>query len=321
MKNETFSNSDRLSLAIDKLGADFPSLNWDFRPDPSSGKNELVSQWLGEKNENVMACVFKGKHINEKFHRQDFFFLNFAYRGNYNALSARFDNKITVEEGDCYVGQPYSGYALKAESKTDIIIAGILIRKEVFFQEYLTSIASDENLYKFFLVPERDKFSDEFIKIHLEPTSPIWNLLNLMMIEYAFKTEDTQQILKPLALSLVMYFAREYKAQNPSKAESLAQQIAEYIALHSDKITLEKLSRHFGYHPAYISALLPRETGKKFSEILTETRMRKAKMLLENTNLTIEKISEMLGFSATSNFYKAFKKYFGKTPKQITIDN
>lgn len=321
MTNFTEPN-DRLSLAIDKLGADFPNLNWDFRPDPSSGKNELVSQWLGEKNENVMACAFKGKHINERFHRQDFFFLNFAYKGNYNALSARFDNKITVEEGDCYVGQPYSGYALKAESKTDIVIAGILIRKEVFFQEYLTSIASDENLYKFFLVPERDKFSDEFIKIHLEPSSPIWNLLNLMMVEYAFKTEDTQQILKPLALSLVMYFAREYKAKNPSKAESLAQQIAEYIGLHSNKITLEELSRHFGYHPAYISALLPRETGKKFSEILTESRMRKAKMLLENTNLTIEKISEMTGFSATSNFYKAFKEYFGKTPKQlITIDS
>lgn len=321
MTNFTEPN-DRLSLAIDKLGADFPNLNWDFRPDPSSGKNELVSQWLGEKNENVMACAFKGKHINERFHRQDFFFLNFAYKGNYNALSARFDNKITVEEGDCYVGQPYSGYALKAESKTDIVIAGILIRKEVFFQEYLTSIASDENLYKFFLVPERDKFSDEFIKIHLEPSSPIWNLLNLMMVEYAFKNEDTQQILKPLALSLVMYFAREYKAKNPSKAESLAQQIAEYISLHSNKITLEELSRHFGYHPAYISALLPRETGKKFSEILAESRMRKAKMLLENTNLTIEKISEMTGFSATSNFYKAFKEYFGKTPKQlITIDN
>ena len=59
-----------------------------------------------------MVCVHKGKQIHEMFHRQDFFFFNYAYKGSYGAFSYRYDNHITVHEGECYIGQPYAGYAL-----------------------------------------------------------------------------------------------------------------------------------------------------------------------------------------------------------------
>lgn len=104
---------EQLEQALTVLGTEFPLLNWDFRPDPSSGKTELISQWLGDPADEIMLCAFTGSHIDERFHRQDFFFVNFAYRGNYEALSASSQNRISMKEGDCYLGQPYSGYALK----------------------------------------------------------------------------------------------------------------------------------------------------------------------------------------------------------------
>lgn len=61
------------------------------RPDPAGGRNARISQWLGAPDEEVMVCAFVGDHIHEEFHRQDFFFVNFAYRGGYRALSARCD--------------------------------------------------------------------------------------------------------------------------------------------------------------------------------------------------------------------------------------
>jgi hypothetical protein len=107
----------KIRQAVDKLGADFPNLNWNFRPDPSSGNVELISQWLGDEEEDVMLCVFKGTHIHERFHRQDFFFLNFAMQGDYRALSSRYDEATVIHEGDCYIGQPFSGYALRSHSE------------------------------------------------------------------------------------------------------------------------------------------------------------------------------------------------------------
>ena len=83
-----------LSVAesIEKLGADFPNLNWNFEEHRIGKRKELISQWLGDSDEDIMVCVFKGKEIHEKFHRQDFFFINYAYTGDYGAQSYRFDN-------------------------------------------------------------------------------------------------------------------------------------------------------------------------------------------------------------------------------------
>ncbi|MCI6067240.1 MAG: hypothetical protein MR707_03270, partial [Galactobacillus timonensis] len=44
-------------------------------------------------------------------------------------------------EDDCSIGQPFSGYALRSSPMTDIVIPGILIRKGVFFNEYLSPLS------------------------------------------------------------------------------------------------------------------------------------------------------------------------------------
>ena len=150
--------------ALTKLGKDFPLLNWEFRPDPSSGKTELISQWLGNPAEEIMVCVFHGRHIDERFHRHDFFFVNFAYRGHYEPLSATSQNRIFMKEGDCYLGQPYSGYALKKDGEEDIIIVGILIKKETFLREYLSVLGADTSLLHFFLEPSVNQYADGIIR-------------------------------------------------------------------------------------------------------------------------------------------------------------
>ena len=303
--------------ALEKLGQDFPRLNWDFRPDPDSENNDLISHWLGEKSEEVMVFVFKGKKIEERFHRQDFFFIHFAYQGDYDALSAKYNNQITVKEGDCYIGQPYSGYAVKRESDREFIIVGVLIRKETFFREYLSALSADSSMLNFFLEPQKNKYAEEFIHMKISACSPIWQLLNVLILEYAHKTEDSQKILKPMIMSLAMYLSSEYKRQHLPTSTTLIDQIIEYIESHSDSVTLHDVASHFGYHPVYISRLLPKKTRKTFSVLLNESRMRRAKLLLKHTDLSIEKISDMLGYSNSSNFYKAFKQYYGTSPRQL----
>lgn len=307
---------DKVWQAVDTLGKQFPNLNWNFRPDPSSGNTELISQWLGPEDEDVMLCVFKGKHIHEQFHRQDFFFLNFAMKGDYRALSSRYEQETVIHEGDCYIGQPYSGYALRSSSRNEIVIPGILIKKGVFFNEYLSPMSSDPTFLRFFLDPKINQHSDEYIHLKLELTSPIWDLLNLMLVEYANKKEDTQKILKPMIFSLMMFLTREYSRQkNQVQKMTAADEMVRWIESHLDGVTLENLSAHFGYHPNYISSMLHKKTGKKFSEILLFFRMQRAALLLRNTDLSLEKISNMIGYHNTSNFYKAFRAYYGMSPR------
>ena len=307
-----------LTLAINKLAYDWPRLNWEFRDFSLDGKPDKMSQWQGGTEEDIMIVVFKGKHISEPFHRQDFFFIDYAYHLDYNALSARFDNLITVREGDCYIGQPFNGYALRGDSEQDdIIMIGVHIKKEAFFREYLPALSMDMDMFRFFLVPQTDRFSDEFIHLSFEKNAPVRTLLELMVMEYADKKEDTQIILKPMVLSLFMHIARRYRLEKPKMtADTLSGRILQYINSHPESVTLKDIAAHFSYHPNYISSLLHQELGKTFSDIVLEKRMDRAVILLKGTTLSIEEIASMLGYSNHSNFYKAFKEYYGKTPRE-----
>ena len=99
------------------------------------------------------------------------------------------DNYITIHENECYIGQPYSGYALSAHSEKETMIIGILIQKEAFFKIFLPVLSA-----------------------------------------------DTQIILQPVVLTLLMMVARQYKQSFPvSKDEKVSSKIVRYMGEHSDK--------------------------------------------------------------------------------------
>lgn len=306
-----------LELAIRKLGLEFSSLDLSFHPIPGGRPDDVTSYWPGGEDEDVMICVFKGREINEPFHRQDFFFINYAWKNSYNALSAKYNNLLTISEDECYIGQPYSGYALRGKSEEEIVIIGVLIRKDSFFREYLPTVYTDSSLFRFFIEPQTNRFSDEHIHLSLSKSHAIRTQLEMMVLEYANRREDTQRLLKSMLQTLLLETARLYRIEKSGNAQKpISGQILDYMADHSDVVTLKDIAAHFSYHPNYISSLLKRETGRKFTEILLEKRMKRAVLLMRNTTLSIEEISAMLGYSNHSNFYKAFKEYYGKAPRE-----
>ena len=208
-----------------------------------------------------------------------------------------------------YIGQPYSGYALKGKSKEDIIIIGVLIKKDAFFRRYLPIVYADSALFRFFIEPQTNKFSEEYLHFSTQKDDILRTLLELMVIEYADKQNDTQSLIQSRLRTFLLKAARIYRlSKNENKQKSIADQIIEYMDNHSNIVTLKDIAAHFNYHPNYISALLHKETGRKFTQILLEKRMERAVLLMKNTTLSIDEISSLLGYGNHSNFYKAFKK-------------
>lgn len=320
MTEETISpEQQELNEALTKLGNAFITEHWPKLRASGDTHPERAYQWPGKEDETIMICVFKGQHIEEAFHRHDFFFLNFAYQGDYGALSYTQDNYIKVKENECYIGQPYTGYALQGDSKEDIIIIGVLIQKEAFFKTFFPILAADQKVFNFFLEPQNNEFSENFIHLHFEKPNYVRRLLELMVLEFAESEEDTQAILQPLVAALLLGVAREQKAQqqaaDSSTSSSLIDQIMQYISTHVDSVSLKQMAAELAYHPNYISNLIRQETGQSFSEIVSSHRMDRAASLLRGTDLSIEMIAGMLGYSNTSNFYKAFKKHFNTSPR------
>ena len=102
--------------------------------------------------------------------------------------------------------------------------------------------------------------------------------------------------------------------------EEIPKIIKEYIDRnYYTKIALNTFSNHFFLNKDYLSRLFKAKYGFSIAEYLMRIRMEKARELLEESNLPIKLIGEHVGFPDNNYFSKAFKNYWGFSPKEIKI--
>lgn len=81
-------------------------------------------------------------------------------------------------------------------------------------------------------------------------------------------------------------------------------------------LSLNSICSYLNISTSYFSTIFKEMTGETFIEVLTRTRMEKAKELLENTTMKNYEIAEKVGFSDPHYFGISFKKMTGKTPTE-----
>lgn len=313
----------RLQAALETLRTQYGLLDWTYYQDFSKeGCQIKMYRWPAPQEENIAVVVHQSQGVQELFHRHEFFYFNYTYQGEYDCLSSKYDDKITIREGELYAGQPFAGHALCVHDDQETTIIGVLIRREVFYRTFLPALSANTKLFHFFLDPASNSFSEEFIHFKITDHYAIRSLLELIVVEYAEKRSDTQEVLAPLVLSFLMQIVRQYSsAAQTTVPEKLSDRIIKYMGENFDSISLKTIATHFSYHPNYISTLLHRETGKTFSQLLLEQRMERALVLLHETDLPIHEIASRLGYSNSSNFYKAFREFYHVSPREYLDRN
>lgn len=308
-----------LPEALDILADRFPRYDWTYQQvegRPGEDATEEAFAWLGPPDEDVMVCVHRGHGLSEHFHRHGYYFFNYAYQGDYQALSEDRYNLITIREGEMYIGQPFSGYALRGNEEREIVIVGVLVQKQAFYRDFLQVMMADEELTRFFLESRNDRFADSFRHLHGLPAQPVRSILEAMMCEYANEGDGSQKVLKPLALSLAEVCARQHALEHPGDDQGLEAQVRRYLNANLATASLGEAARLMGYHPNYLSQLVRKECGQTFSSLLSDMRMERADLLLRTTPLPVEEVAGLVGYPSTSNFYRAYRRAFGHSPRQ-----
>lgn len=102
----------------------------------------------------------------------------------------------------------------------------------------------------------------------------------------------------------------DFNHTNPIIVEALYYMENSYL----ESPSLETVAQHLNVSREHLSRLFKRTVGIPFSEYQNRIRLRHATEYLENTDFSIEKISELSGFSNSNYMCDVFKKYYQVSP-------
>jgi AraC-like DNA-binding protein len=144
----------------------------------------------------------------------------------------------------------------------------------------------------------------------IEIMKSIDTILSMLEHQRVSDTKVSYEIHKILSLLLE-------QNQLSSSISNLKEVIA-YIDENSEKpLNIHDLAHLASLSIYHFSRKFKKFTGLSPHEYVIVKRLTRAKSLLKNTEFSINKISEMVGFSSPSHFIATFKKHTHMTPKEF----
>ena len=82
-----------------------------------------------------------------------------------------------------------------------------------------------------------------------------------------------------------------------------------------EDLRLETIAKELGVSSSHFAHEFRNSTGQTPYQYVLEQRMAKAKHLLRTTNLPVQAVGELVGFSSPVNFVRAFRQRLETTPE------
>lgn len=180
------------------------------------------------------------------------------------------------------------------------------------------------------------KEEDTKLKIMIKVNYDLQSLLEETMIaRYGQNGGDMSVYDIPFTIrreSTIRDLARHYRkvtstflftvAEQQSKKKIDISRICEYVRTHySENVTLENTAKRFFVSKEYLSSAFKKETGATFTRYLISVRMEKAKEMILEYGIPIQRVAEMVGYTDIAYFYRTFKRFFGTTPAKLSDES
>ncbi len=98
--------------------------------------------------------------------------------------------------------------------------------------------------------------------------------------------------------------------------DQIVREVKHYIEQNYRDASQNEAAVLVGMSSDYLSKIFKEKSGKGFMEYLTEIRMQKACELLDNIQFKSYDVAYYVGYDNPKNFSRAFKAYYGMTPKE-----
>ena len=153
--------------------------------------------------------------------------------------------------------------------------------------------------------------------------------LDLVLRYFDFLRALIEENQQKAALSMVrslIYYLVECKASYPkelhalSRVEQICGQFLTLVEMHShEQHRVEWYAGQMCLAPKYLSNVVKQTLDVSPNRCIDQALLRQAKSLLSSTSLSVQQISDQLGFQNQSHFGTFFKRHTGSSPKDFRL--
>ena len=134
------------------------------------------------------------------------------------------------------------------------------------------------------------------------------------LIQELMEQPTLTKFVEQFAALLYDLYSRE---QGSTEKDDLCRKVWVYVEKHysNPELSVTMIGQSINLTPSYLSKLFKEKYDISILDFIAQTRIKQAKVLLQDTSLSIKKISEEVGFLSDNVFIKTFRKWEGITPK------
>ena len=275
--------------------------------------SEILNKVLDELAENIFVsvserkktfmelvdsftqCQYMKKYILVCGYKNTIFFedIKFEFENSHNNKVFRFENEIinlnkliTLKKENEVID--YIEQIFSINGITPIEIHDLTMKIIIMI----------DGIYKEFNMGEKRNLTlrDEILELNAE-----YKLENIKISlidkikKIIFEITEVSQLYSPVIRQVIKKVTNEYK----------------------EELSLKVIGYEYNVNISYLGQLFKKEVGMSFAEYVLTTRNNKARDLLLNSNIKINKIAKEVGYIDTSYFCRNFKKQYGICPSVL----
>lgn len=288
-----------------------------------SKNQSLIPKYI-TLNENLAF----DKNTNISLSRADRYIEMFPLKHNYYEIEYILSGtcELRIEEqtyilscGDVAIIPPNVIY--QAIPAGDSIMINLKIRRSTFDKVFINLLSADTLISAYLSKTLYSKGYRSAMLLRCREDEYLKRLFVEMFSQELEKKIFYQYMLEGMTVTLFTYLIQNHSEHIEMSNRMISNneriiQITDYINSNYMTASLKDVAEKFYLSPSYLSAMIKKEMGITFSELLREIKMSKASTLLITTDLKIDDVCVYSGYEDTTQFIKTFKKYYGLSPKK-----
>ena len=225
-------------------------------------------------------------------------------------------NEVVLDQGELLLLGQNTPQELLPPGE-DAVALSLYIKPE-FFGDILSFLGSEQTpLREFILRCLGQETPYGYLHFHVGGVRQVENLMENLLLHLLERPDSRRAIpLYTLGLLFVQLLEESDKLTMGIREQQSILGVLRYLESNYVGGSLTEAARALHCDVAWLSREIKRRTGKTYTELLQERRLRQAAWLLGNTSQRISDIALAVGYENVSYFHRIFRAHFGLSPKK-----